>query len=87
MIVVKELAQTCSASPAQWEGVDNEGNSIYVRYRWGYLSIEKNHEEILGKDIGHRLDGKMTFTQLQQATQGSFVWPTAVRDATLDKIE
>ena len=79
MTVVKELSQTCAASPAQWEGVDREGNSIYVRYRWGYLSIEKNGEEIFGAQLGHRLDGRLSYDELKRATEGSFIWPDAFR--------
>ena len=75
MIVIKELRQTCSASPSQWEGADNEGNSIYVRYRWGHLSIEKNGEEILGKQLGHHLDGRLAYDELKHATEGSVIWP------------
>jgi hypothetical protein len=75
MIVVSEVRQTCTASPAQWEGVDQEGNEIYARYRWGYLSVEKNDEEIFGKQLGHHLDGRLTYDQLKEATEGSMTWP------------
>jgi hypothetical protein len=75
MIVVREVRQTCTASPAQWEGVDQEGNAILARYRWGYLSVEKNDEEILGKQLGGSLDGRLTYNELKEATEDSLIWP------------
>lgn len=57
MIKVKELTQTCNACPSQWEGTLTNGKSLYIRYRWGYLSIDIDDKEILGKDIGDSLAG------------------------------
>ena len=39
MIKVTSITQTCSACPAQWEGITEDNRKIYVRYRWGYLSV------------------------------------------------
>jgi hypothetical protein len=39
MITVTSLIQTCESCPSQWEGRTNDGRYVYVRYRWGYLSI------------------------------------------------
>jgi hypothetical protein len=36
---VSKLIQTCKGSPSQWEGLTDDGQFIYVRYRWGCLSI------------------------------------------------
>lgn len=32
-----ELVQTCTACPAQWEGKTDDGQYVYIRYRWGIL--------------------------------------------------
>ncbi|HUQ31136.1 MAG TPA: hypothetical protein VM095_03405 [Pyrinomonadaceae bacterium] len=77
MIIINEVKQTCAASPSQWEGMGEEGHLILVRYRWGYLSIEKDNEEIWGKQLGGRLDGSLTYEELKQATEDFIVWPEA----------
>ena len=57
MIQVKTLTQTCNACPSQWEGELTNGEKLYIRYRWGYLSIRVNNKEIWGNFIGSSLDG------------------------------
>ena len=66
---VIEIVQTCSACPAQWEIKLKNGKMIYVRYRWGYLSIRISAEattdvykavngtEVYGKELGDSFDG------------------------------
>jgi len=38
---ITSLVQTHIADPTEWEGIDGSGNPIYIRYKWGYLSIRK----------------------------------------------
>jgi len=47
---VSKLTQTCKGSPSQWEGLTDDGQFIYVRYRWGCLSIGsgKTMDEAVG---------------------------------------
>jgi hypothetical protein len=68
---ILELEKTCSACPTQYEGfiLTHKGKRpIYIRYRWGYLSmrvgdINANFEdaifgfEFYGEQIGDYLDG------------------------------
>lgn len=65
---LKKLQQTCPACPSQWEGETKDGYPIYIRYRWGYLSIRKGKkkgdimsavrgEEIYGRQLGDNLNG------------------------------
>lgn len=66
---IKELEKTCWACPSQWEGFLEDGRAIYIRYRWGYLSIriskdETNEiqdavcgEEIFGRQVGDGFGG------------------------------
>jgi biotin synthase-related radical SAM superfamily protein len=74
MMVVKDLKQTCSASPTQREGVDQDGNAILTRYRWGYLSIEKNGKEVFGKQLDESMSGRLTYDELKEATKDSIIW-------------
>ncbi len=87
MIRVKELTQTCSACPAQWSGQTDDGRSVYVRYRWGYLSVRVSDEvsddemagvggsEVFGSQLGDGLDGTLSFGDLKSATAGEVEWP------------
>ena len=65
---VKDLKQTCSACPSQWEFRTFENRPVYVRFRWGYLSIRLGPpngdidsavggQEIYGEQLGGGLDG------------------------------
>jgi len=68
MIQVKDLEQTSMACPAQWEFRTFQDRPVYVRYRWGYLSVcigppggdvydAVGGFEIVGEDLGDNLDG------------------------------
>lgn len=67
-MLVKNLKQTCGACPSQWEFRTDNNRPVYVRYRYGYLSVCVGDEdasldsaviadEIYGKQIGDDLDG------------------------------
>lgn len=36
---LKSLKQTCEACPSQWEGKLSDGRKVYIRYRWGTLTV------------------------------------------------
>ena len=57
MIKVVDLNMTCFACPSQWEGMTEEGFYVYIRYRWGYLSVSVGREDVYGKRIGDSYDG------------------------------
>jgi len=70
--VIKELECTCSCCPSQWEGVTENNEAVYIRYRWGRLTIElskpdgtvfdaiRNGELIYSERIGGELDGDIS---------------------------
>jgi len=87
MIKVKEIIQTCPACPSQWEGVTDDGRPIYIRYRWGSLSVsigEKGGdvtsavrgEVILGKELGEGLDGSLEYSKLREVVKNVIELPT-----------
>jgi hypothetical protein len=87
MIVVKELTKTCSFCPSQWEGRTEDDKPIYVRYRWGHLSIclgQKGgsiNDAVLGESVfesqlGDSLDGYLYDEELINATKGIIQWPS-----------
>lgn len=69
---IKDIFQSCEACPSQWEIELESGHMIYVRYRWGYLSIRKsaeptsnirkaiNGEEVFGVQLREGLDGSLS---------------------------
>lgn len=67
------LDKTCDACPAQWEGETEDGRDIYIRYRWGYLSVTLNpwtedSEEIFVRQIGGEYDGSMGTKEMLELT-------------------
>ena len=51
------LKQTCIACPSQWEGKLSDGRMVYIRYRWGHLSIRISEKPT--DDIMEAVDGKL----------------------------
>jgi hypothetical protein len=81
---VSKLTQTCKASPSQWEGLTDDGQFIYVRYRWGCLSISngktmdeavENGNNLFEKQLGNKRDGRLEYDKLREATAGIINWP------------
>ena len=78
MYRIKDIKQTCYACPSQWEAKTINDIPIYIRYRWGYLSIRKaegksdnildavDGDEIYGKQIGDKYDGIISLQQVLQ---------------------
>jgi hypothetical protein len=66
MVKVVQLEKTCSACPAQWEGRDDQGQYVYIRYRWGHLRVEVNRVEIFGEVLGDNFDGSLDYEALKQ---------------------
>jgi hypothetical protein len=89
MIVVTQLTRTCDACPAQWEGLVSDGRHVYVRYRWGYLSVRVSEDvnptdrfaavdgpEVFGAELGDEFHGYLSFEELKRATAGEIEWPS-----------
>jgi hypothetical protein len=41
---IVSLTKTCDAAPAQWQGKLANGHDIYIRYRYGYLSVRMGEQ-------------------------------------------
>lgn len=67
---VVRMTQTCNACPAQWEGQTGEGKYIYIRFRYGYLSVQLEGITIYGNECGDGLDGFMTSAELASQLLG-----------------
>lgn len=67
---LQSLEKTCTACPAQWEGELSDGTFVYIRYRYGVLSIGfgQTPDEAAGDrrfewELGDGLDGWMEWDQ------------------------
>ena len=77
---IMELINTCIACPSQWEGIIKNEGLVYIRYRYGRLTIKFTAhgidavlgEEIFRKDIGHELDGLLTNEELQDILKDEY---------------
>jgi hypothetical protein len=80
IVEVYELRRTCIACPSQWEGRIYEHGSIYIRYRWGNLTVRISpsdalavradtclYEDDIGQRTGDRLGGYMDTDELYEA--------------------
>ncbi|MDR3582489.1 MAG: hypothetical protein P4L67_04420 [Candidatus Pacebacteria bacterium] len=74
---VKTIIMTCSISPSQWVGKTENGSDLYIRYRWGGLSVDVNDIEILYADCGHGYDGEMTTARMMGLTKDVLDWSEA----------
>lgn len=83
---IASLVQTCGACPSQWEGRTDDNRSIYVRYRWGHLSITVGSkggditDAVMGQsvfevDYGDGLDGVLEYEELKELTANFIEWP------------
>jgi hypothetical protein len=77
MIKVNKIVNTCFACPSQWEGTTTDNQNIYIRYRWGHLSIclRPSGEEIFDLDYGSNWDGVMDYSTLKKLTSGIIELP------------
>ena len=87
MIVVATVTQTCCACPNTYSGITTEGDTIFVRYRWGHLSIRfqaagvddasdgSTGNSIFELDHGEQFDGFLDYHELRRATREIIQWP------------
>lgn len=67
-LVIKYLEQTCSACPSQWEGTFTDGSEAYIRYRHGWLSVDKDDESVFEARIGGNFDGYIELDEVLKIT-------------------
>src|SRR5258708_30421584 len=49
---VKELVETCSGCPSAWAGSTVDGRKLYIRFRWGYLTIDVDDKQVFCEFCG-----------------------------------
>ena len=66
--VLKELEGSYSVCPSQWYGKTINDEDIYVRYRYGTLSVRKEDRVVFHKQIGDEFDGVMDTKEMLEHT-------------------
>lgn len=82
-VTITKITKTCAACPAQWEAKTDDGMVVYIRYRWGGLSIcigDTIDNAVMGKEImhtsyGNGLDGTMDYETLKEIAKKYIVFP------------
>lgn len=59
MTVLTSLTHTCYACPSQWNAVTDDGRKVYIRYRFGQLTVDVDGVEVQRHAVGEPLDGSM----------------------------
>lgn len=72
LLVLRDIAKTCDAYPAQWSGISKEGHKIYIRYRHGIFRLDIDDETVLRLDMGDDVGGEMTTDEMLELV-GSFI--------------
>jgi hypothetical protein len=89
---ITELRQTCLMSPSQWEGKLETGQVIYIRYRWGRLTINISYDisddilsaingfEIFSCIVGESYDGFLSYLDLIDITKNFIEYPKIIEE-------
>lgn len=79
---VASISQTCKA-PSQWEGLLDDGRHIYVRYRWGVLTVgvgdtfrEAATTVVHEDELGDPLDGCLLEVVMKRELDGVVSFPS-----------
>ncbi len=70
---ISDLIQTCGACPSQWECKTSNNRLMYVRYRWGSLSVSLS--PVGSEDVMEAVSGKEIFyDKIGSAMSGDIEW-------------
>lgn len=73
--VVATIIDCGGACPFQVNAKTDKGEHVYVRYRWGWLSVDVDGKTIFCKQIGDDMAGFLDMERLKAATEGKIKWP------------
>lgn len=68
-VVITKLERDCIACPTSWIATTESGEELYIRYRWGDLTVKTrsdDREELYRQDLGGAFDGHMTVYELRK---------------------
>ncbi len=62
-MIIKKLINTCSACPAQWNAWTTEDEKLYIRYRWGGLTVSKVCNDWPDCECGYEVCGECIISE------------------------
>lgn len=83
-IRLRSLKKTCDACPSQWEGRTTDWKEVYIRYRWGRLTVQVavdpttnplDADFLVNEVLGGSFDGFMTEDDLFEHLDGRVIRP------------
>lgn len=72
LIIVRNLKKTCDSCPAQWEGRTNHGEFIYIRKRFGWLTVTVARVQYVAEEHGDEYDGSLTKEEMLEVCKDLF---------------
>lgn len=83
---IESLKMTTDFCPTQWEGETEDGRPVYIRYRWGHLTVnvgERGEDPVYGKlafekYAGPRWCGVMTSSELRRVVRERVILPRSI---------
>jgi hypothetical protein len=72
MYKVKSLTKTCHACPSQWEGKLDDGRDLYIRFRWGWLTLSVAGKKVIGLPHGDKFAGIIDLETVDKLTGDLF---------------
>lgn len=71
-MVLTSINQTCFACPSQWDAETECGKSLYIRYRWGHLTVSDRAlglgVDIFSLETDDLFDGVMSTEEMLETT-------------------
>lgn len=79
MITIKKLEQTSVACPTQFHGVTDKDEPVYIRFRYGRLSMEISRERVFSEATSDGLDGCIGIDEIKRRMAIlNIVWPDEI---------
>lgn len=94
-MLINNLQQTCHACPSSWEFQTDNNRGVYVRYRWGHLTVtvyppnetDDNGICILSEQLGDSFDGVIDWETVESLLLPLDVEQEVNRTSATDALE
>jgi len=74
-IVMKEVTKTCSLNPSQWDGVSEDGEDVYIRYKNSKIVVIVGDKTIFSYNLKREgNDGYMDTSEMVEITGKVLKW-------------
>ena len=85
MLEITKINRTCYACPSQWDATTKDDRQVYIRYRWGNLSVNVSKPKAKGEfaaldgdcvfcnQVGDGYDGMMEYADLKNILESAGV--------------